>query len=1047
MTNSTQKNDRVINFENFPAYHTDIVNGAPAWNHWDGRVVKIVLGTLEDGGKKRSTLDSLPPDFAKRFGALTHLYLWNLDGLKELPALPDTLQCLDLRGCKELKSLPQLPASLETLDVAGCSSLGNLPLPRGSGLKRFYCSDCGVLKSHVLETFLASDGCANLEDLDISNTPALRTLDVLPYERLRKLVLKNCKNLTNIEQLAKCTEIQHLNLEGCTGIKILPDIAALKKLQFLVLHGGENLQTFLGQSIGPYDRGKSNENVAKKFKSRAKFGDKLAVMPHAKLLLMGDGRVGKTTLAKRLQWECLDSVARAKPESERLRPDKDEKFTHKVQFWPWNTGLALAPEEMKKLEEGAAAANLEVPKTPTGLLDGAIRIWDFGGQEIYHSTHRIFAGEGSIFLIVWRDTPPDSGTAPEDVSPEEWKEQNRQRSIDYWLDYIYSMRPGAEVALVCTKCENPDKLDPKPDWRVRAKKYADRGLECFYVDTLDDNCGKHKQYKRLVDWIRNACAREALRIGILQPFFYRQVYGLVDEWTQNNSKTLVEAGRNENMLCSWTNWEKNLRELHKAAASGREPHVDRDDILVITEYLHAAGHLFYVRTGSEPAILVDQQWAAELIYRMLLCGSELRKKIKSRGGRFYGVELEMDEHWKSLQSEMQRNRLLNYMEECRILTRIADSRTNRAGQDLYLASEKWLLPEYREIEGDVEKFAKLVREKPGYSIQEKFEFENIELSEFEYRNLQAFVASTFKTDAIYFRNGLQAMGSANEWCFRMRWLPNDKDAAAEDSFSGKIDATLWAELSAINEFKLDIEDLLFGSGSPIEGRRSSLRRERADARHLTHEYFRPLRQNEYDIAVSSSGKDVREAELLVGALRAAGVSVNWYRLPECRVEEREKVLYFMTTLGKPKCILIMVSENYVKADPVNNWYCAYELADAVRSVGNRLRANGKTLVVYKKSSNFHSRSLNEQVVRLFESMCNFFADAYAKVAPREKKNFMYYNEFNLHFIDALEGGNCGRFFEEFGTLGTYLSLPDNVSEVGAFDKIVTAVKKAVKDNK
>lgn len=656
---------------------------APDWKTCSREARKIVLGPSPgERDAKPLKLVALPPDFAARFPRLTHLYLWQMQGLKTLPALPAGLQCLDVRGCAELTELPALPDTLETLDVGGCPGLLRLPGTVPAALRRFFFNGCAALKPHSLGAFLEALQAAPVVELDGSGTPAVTSLEEFPKTALRKLVLKDCPKLADVSRVAEFPALEHLNLGGCAAVTTLPDLPP--RLRFLVLHGAENLKFFMGQDIGPYDRGAENQNVAKAFLSRKKFGKELAILPHAKVLMMGDGRVGKTTLAKRLQWEDLDARQRALEASEELRPSWKEPFTHKVRFWRWETGLGLPDKEMAALDERAAAAGLKLPKTGDGLLDGAVRIWDFGGQEIYHHTHRIFAGEGSIFLLVWRENEPDPGPAPTDVPPEEWHEWNRQRPLDYWLDYIHSMRPNAQVALVCTGCPNPDQQAHKPDWRQRAPKHAQRELPSFFVDSLADDCGGHAEYQRLVCWIREACGHEAQRIGILQPRFYCQVSDLLDRWLTENSEARQRDAVPEHLLCPWDLWQGSVQEVHRHNGTRTSPALEADDVAAITDYLHEAGHLFQIRHDAHRAILVDQEWAAELIYQLLLCGGQIRKTVKRNGGWFYRANLEADPLWRNLADDLQRQRLLAYMEECRVVTRIGEAQRQRLGQREWL---------------------------------------------------------------------------------------------------------------------------------------------------------------------------------------------------------------------------------------------------------------------------------------------------------------------------------------------------------------------------
>ena len=79
-----------------------------------------------------------------------------------------------------------------------------------------------------------------------------------------------------------------------------------------------------------------------------------------KLMLLGNGRVGKTQICRRLQGQEYDETVPS---------------THGVKI-------------------GAAPL--------TALRDPAtLRIWDFGGQDIYHGTHALFLKSRAIFLLVW----------------------------------------------------------------------------------------------------------------------------------------------------------------------------------------------------------------------------------------------------------------------------------------------------------------------------------------------------------------------------------------------------------------------------------------------------------------------------------------------------------------------------------------------------------------------------------------------------------------------------------------------------------------------
>jgi internalin A len=115
----------------------------------------------------------------------------------------------------------------------------------------------------------------------------------------------------------------------------------------------------------------------------------------SKLLVVGEGGVGKTSLIKKLVHEPFDP---------------EETTTHGMQIIDY----AVAHPHQRGVE----------------ML---LRTWDFGGQEIYHATHQFFLTDRSLFLLLWN-------------SRLGW-EQGRLR---YWLDIIGARAPKSPVVLVAT---------------------------------------------------------------------------------------------------------------------------------------------------------------------------------------------------------------------------------------------------------------------------------------------------------------------------------------------------------------------------------------------------------------------------------------------------------------------------------------------------------------------------------------------------------------------------------------------------------------------
>lgn len=130
----------------------------------------------------------------------------------------------------------------------------------------------------------------------------------------------------------------------------------------------------------------------------------------AKLIIIGNGRVGKTSLAKVLTGEKFDP---------------NENSTHGVKIREW--------------------------KLPCGNdLTLNLNIWDFGGQERYHNTHSFFLNKRALYLLVWdKATEMDALQNP---NPADIEHQNFD--YNYWLNTIKTRGENSPVIMTQNKIED-----------------------------------------------------------------------------------------------------------------------------------------------------------------------------------------------------------------------------------------------------------------------------------------------------------------------------------------------------------------------------------------------------------------------------------------------------------------------------------------------------------------------------------------------------------------------------------------------------------------
>jgi len=115
----------------------------------------------------------------------------------------------------------------------------------------------------------------------------------------------------------------------------------------------------------------------------------------AKLILVGQGEVGKTCLAKQLIYDKFI----------------EDKTTEGIDILKWPiTAHTNEKEEIK------------------------LNVWDFGGQEIYHATHQFFLTKRSVYLLVWNA-----------------RKSHDYEHIYYWLHTIEAFGEDSPIILVLSK--------------------------------------------------------------------------------------------------------------------------------------------------------------------------------------------------------------------------------------------------------------------------------------------------------------------------------------------------------------------------------------------------------------------------------------------------------------------------------------------------------------------------------------------------------------------------------------------------------------------
>jgi internalin A len=201
------------------------------------------------------------------------------------------------------------------------------------------------------------------------------------------------KGLTELpDAIARLTNLTQLNLSYNRIAEIPEALETLTNLQRLDLR--RNPLPISPEILGPSEFYKDPCSVKDLFNyCRQLRSGEVLPLNEAKLLLIGQGSVGKTSLINRLI-------------NNSFNPNQ-----------PQTDGLNV-------INWGVHANNKDV----------RLNVWDFGGQEIYHATHQFFLTKRSLYLLVCNCRTSE--------------DENR---IEYWLKLIESFGGQSPVIIVGNK--------------------------------------------------------------------------------------------------------------------------------------------------------------------------------------------------------------------------------------------------------------------------------------------------------------------------------------------------------------------------------------------------------------------------------------------------------------------------------------------------------------------------------------------------------------------------------------------------------------------
>ena len=347
-------------------------------------------------------------------------------------------------------------------------------------------------------------------------------------------------------ELGQLSNLQYLYLDQNQLTAVPPELADLAEgdsLKHFFLHENRKLgvpDEVLGptweefnSSIGTLQPKPPREIAA--YLRSIQFG-KAKALNEAKLLVVGPGGAGKSSLIEKLVEGTFQ---------------KGRDSTEGVEVTAW--------------------------KIRSGRRQIKLNIWDFGGQEIQHSTHEFFLTKRAVYLLVFN---------PRD-------DQGTQHGLHYWLELISVTAPGCPIIVALSKQdEHEASLDDQDDL---LKRYP---ILDFVRVSCDESHKAHDNIDRILRKQINIAVLELPHVDNRLPTSWLNVKKALEK-DQHNFLSYADYLA----LC---NRKKVQNELHQK---------------LLVNLLHDLGTMlnYADRLPLEQTHILNPSWVTHGVYGLVLC--------------------------------------------------------------------------------------------------------------------------------------------------------------------------------------------------------------------------------------------------------------------------------------------------------------------------------------------------------------------------------------------------------------------------------------------
>jgi hypothetical protein len=366
--------------------------------------------------------------------------------------------------------------------------------------------------------------------------------------------------------------------------------------------------------------------ISKYFSDKAIHG--VVLDNECKVLLIGEGNVGKSCFVERLVKNRFEQE--------------------------WNSTHAIA-----------------IKKYP--LDKYILNLWDFGGQDIYHATHRLFMSSNALYLLFWDKKTEKQGFTS--ITEKGKERKYKVHKLPYWLSYAQSLGKGSKCIIIQTKSGLHGDADI-PDQAVLRQRYKSiipkGGFQ--HIESKEDN------------WDENG-------YNYLMPIIQKEVAKL-----KRNSKTLTHYIAIREALRKAQSEGRKLMPLKEYIDLANTHHVTDTDvedtinpISLLKTWLVRTGVVYYREGLMDNQIILNQGWAIEAIYA-LFNRQQCYHDLVEKNGKIMGRDL--IDIWSPKFEAQEQKLFIDFMLSCELCFEVTPERKAEERYETVELSERiFIIPQ------------------------------------------------------------------------------------------------------------------------------------------------------------------------------------------------------------------------------------------------------------------------------------------------------------------------------------------------------------------